>query len=447
MNLTKRETAYALVLVGTILSLGMLVVSRNREHGNPQAPSLLTAERERNGPVLRRDEPALGPDATNVSEASYSPKMELDEAAVEDAEFAEKVRRIRPPPTATGLVAEIARVAERKRTRRDTVSGPHDTNELVRVLNEIASQPWTPQNAKRFQDTLVTWGAQDPAAALDYALMIESRRARLSILGTLMGNWAHSDANSAHAWALANLQDDAGAFESALRPVFSTLASQDLDGAMRSVWELPAGSGRAAAMRAVVEQAVRDGSPSEMAAYQASIADPRDSRLFASSLAQNWAIQDPMAAAEWASSLSDPLVRNAALGSVVGAWTSDQPEKAAEWVNRLPAGTLRNQQMTRLTQTWSSFDPVGAADWLIGQQPPQPSLDPAIQGLVTTVMRSNPEGAMAWAGAISDVRIRNSTLQQVGRLWMRQNPQEASAYIATAAALPPAMRARLLQGR
>jgi hypothetical protein len=446
MRFTKRELAFLLFLVGITLLLVMIVTKRERGTGlSSGAPSPrdsgtgLTAMRQ-------GDADGAEPSSTNVSDAADQPAGGEDGVAIADEpEFAERVRRIRPPPSGAGSNAVTIPAASRRSARAAT-PGLQDTNEIVRILNQLASQPLSPQTLKLFQDTLVKLGAQDPAAALAYALSVDSRRTRLSLLNTLIGNWAQSDANGAYAWALANLQDDAGAMASALRPIFGALAGQNLDNAMLSVWELPAGGGRSVALRAVVEQAVRDGSPGELAAYLAAITDSQESRLFASSLAQNWAVRDPMAAAEWALSLNDSRLRNAALGSVVGSWTTDLPEQAAEWVAQLPAGALRNQQMSRLTQTWAGFDPVGAADWLIEQQPPQPSLDPAVQGLVSTVMRSNPEGAMAWAGAISDPGLRTTTLLQVGKHWLRQNPQQATSYI-LAASLPPEVRARLLSGK
>lgn len=444
-NLTKREMIWLLLLAGVTATLVLFVTQREPAAQRPQAPAspknattgaLVDVSPEGDAAVLAATNPADGTDQTVAGAGRRW--------AVDSAEFAERVRRIRPPPAVARTTKAARAPTPPKAPQADAV--PQDVNDIVRTLNQIAGEPPSPENDRLFQNTLVKWSNQDPAAALEYALTIESRRTRLSMLSSLIGNWARTDVNAAHAWALANLQDDAGVLESALRPIFSALAGLDRADAMRKVLELPAGSGRTAALRAVVERAVRDGFPNEMKAYMASITDPQEARLFASSLAQNWSTQDPLAAASWSMSLSDPLAREAALGNVIGNWTSDQPESAASWVMRLPAGALRNQQMSRLAQTWAGFDPVGAAEWLIDQQPPQASLDSAVQGFVNTVMQSNPEGAMGWAGAISDPKVRNAALLQVGRSWLRQNPQQATSYIASAS-LPPEVRASLLQGR
>jgi hypothetical protein len=444
MRLTWREAVCLLILVGITTLIVLLFL---RREGGPATPS-----HGPTAPVSSANPAVSSPDNGPVTGSTNSADGADDFAGAEEApvaddpDFAEKVRRIRPPPTGAAASPDLSRAAERRKARQAESAALPGTNELVRILDQIASQPWTFQSSKLFQDTLLKWSNKDPAAALEYALSIDSRRTRLATLNNLIANWARTDAKGAYAWAVTHLQEDAGAMDSALRPIFGALAGENLGSALQSVFDLPAGSGRSTALRAVVERAARDGSAGEMAAYLTTITDPQEARLFASSLAQNWAIQDAPAAAEWAMSLGDPQMRNAALGSVVGSWTSDQPEQAAEWVSQLPAGTLRNQQLTKLTQTWAGFDPVGAADWLIEQQPPQPSLDPAIQGLVTTVMRSNPEGAMAWAGAIANPRIRDATLRQVGKNWLRQNPQQATSYILTAP-LPPDVKARLLQGK
>ena len=174
--------------------------------------------------------------------------------------------------------------------------------------------------------------------------------------------------------------------------------------------------------------------------------DTSEFRGYASMVAQNWATRDPAAAAAWVMSLNEPTARSAAIGSMVSTWASDQPDVAAAWVMGLPSGSDRTGALYQLGRSWASFDPVNAADWLLAQNPPSPSLDSAIQGLASTVMQSNPQGAMAWAGSISNPTQRNTLMEQAGRLWMRRDPERAAAFIANSS-LPASTRRRLLGGR
>lgn len=436
MKITRLEGVCLAVLLVISVLFGLRMVHREDGRGALQTSGSGAGERTESADVVQ------GAEAVSMARSEDS---DGDGEPADGSEPGETARHIRLPAAVSGDAAGAVVPPEKKVVHRP-VTGSMLAEDMIRTLEEILGQPWSPDKVQKLQSVLAKWSASDPGAALEYAMTIDSRRARNQILSSLIGTWAKSDPQGAYVWAAANLREDAGAFESAVRTIFGEAASQNADAAMRSALAMPAGGGRIAAYRAVVERAVRDGLQMQMAAHLSSITDPQEARAFATSLAQNWAVQDPLAAADWAMALEDPSVRNAALSSVVGSWTSDQPQRAAEWVLQLPAGPLRDQQMSQLTQTWAGFDPVGTADWLIGQRPPSPQLDPAIKGLVSSVMRVNPEGAMTWAGAISNPRLRNNAMESVARQWMRQNPQQAAAYIAQSS-LPPQVRQKLLRGR
>jgi hypothetical protein len=144
--------------------------------------------------------------------------------------------------------------------------------------------------------------------------------------------------------------------------------------------------------------------------------------------------------------LSDPLVKKAAMSTAVSMWAGDNPAAAAAWVMALPDAELRSQEMVQITRSWAKYDPVNAADWLLSMRPPSPSLDPSVRAFVGTIMNSNPEAAVMWAGTIADPKIRNNTIMGVARQWITTDPQKAAAYIATAP-LTPGQRASLMRSR
>lgn len=320
------------------------------------------------------------------------------------------------------------------------------TNEIMAALDRVASMPWSPAAEKLLQETMTKWAGIDPKAALEYSLKIESRRVRSALMAGIFSSWAKTDLNGAYEWLVANKEASPDTFRMGIKPVIMEAAARDISGAMNLAMNLSTGSSRLSAVRLVMDQAARSGVAPSLVSYLDSFQTPGERASYAASLAQSWAIYDPQKAAEWALSLTDPSLQNSTMASAVGSWATDNPAAAAEWVLTLPQGDLRNRQVAQVTRSWALYEPVQAADWLLAQHPPSPGLDLAVQGLVGSVVRTDPQGAILWASAISDPRVRSSTIYSACQQWMRNDPQKASVYIATAP-LTPAQRARLMRGR
>lgn len=397
-------------------------------------------------------ENAVSPQDSAAEESGVDDPSENEEAPLPDEDsknFSERARLMPNPATNLNDKSNSLLTAVPSQGHHPAIPPPvFGTNEVMLALQQIATMPWSPASEKLLQDTLSKWAATDPTAALQYAMQIESRRVRSNLIGTILSNWAKTDVTSAYNWVMSNRESDPGTFQMGLRPVFTALAALGVSDAMKMAFTIPSSNDRLSALRIVVEQAARQGvDPASFTSYMDSLQTPGDRKNYASMLAQNWAVYAPQEAAQWALSLTDPSLRQATLSSTLGTWANDNPQAAADWVLSLPPGDMQSRQIAQITQTWARYDPVQAADWLLAQHPPSPNLDPAIQGLVSTVARSNPEGAVMWAATISDPRVRNHTIVHTSRAWMKSDPKKASAYIISAPLLTPSQRQRLLQGR
>lgn len=426
------------VLILAMMVAGLIIRVNNPQDGGTKPHNEALGSRATPGSDSTPGETGSGPAGTEPE----SPRTEPN-----DANFSEQTRHIPNPVlslgenSSTNLIRGVTPPASPA-----LKAPPFGTNDVMMALQRIAAMPWSPASEQLLQETISKWAATDPTAALLYARQIESRRVRSALVSGIFNSWSKTDATAAYNWLIANKDADAGIFQMGLRPVFTALSAGGIEEAMKKAFAI-SGTDRIAAMRIVVEQGTRNGaSPSSMTAYLESLQTPGDRQSYAAMLAQNWAIYAPQEAAQWALSLTDPILQKTTLTSTLGAWASDNPQAAADWVLTLPEGELRAKQIAQVTQSWARYDPVKAADWLVAQRPPAPGLDPAIQSLVGTVMRSNPEGAVMWAATISDPKLRNSMLVNASREWMKIEPQKASAYIVNAP-FTPDQRARLLQGR
>lgn len=431
-RITPLETLCLLVTAG-ILALMVTDMVRHRSERRAWDEERKTMTAEYADPFTRNghDEYTLSPDAP---------------ASGQTADVATLARHIPFPETsATGTPAVVATSAVTT-VAGLTLPGAASTNEIVAELLRLAALPWTADTEQKLIAAVGKWAATDPLAALQFAMQLESRRARSALLSGIFGTWAKTDPNSAFNWLLANREADPVAFQSGLRPVLATLAASGLDNAMRLALEIAPGGDRMSALRILMGQAANGMNCASLLPYLDSLQSPGERQNFSSMLAQNWAIYNPTEATQWALSLTDPAQRKAAVSSAIGSWASDNPSAAAAWAVTLQDGDLRTAEIAQVARSWSQYDPIKTADWLLSLHPPAPYLDPAIQALVGTVSRSNPEGAVMWASTISDPRARSSAIVNASREWMRMDPAKASAYIASAP-LTPDQKNRLLHGR
>lgn len=400
--------------------------------------------------ALQSDGPS-GTDPGSGSEpGSGSPGYSGEDSLAEsnEADFTKQAQLI-PEPLPKGDEHSSTNVPGVKRPTVKPAASPRlfGDNEVMVALQQVEAMPWGDAAEELLLKTVSKWGARDPIAALQYSQQIESRRVRSALLSGIFNSWAKTDVNAAYNWLNANQESDPGTFKIGLKPVFVALSAGGIDQAMKMALALSSGSDRMAAVRTVVDQAGNGGmQPSSMIAYLDSLQTVGEKQSYASMLAKKWAGIAPTEAAQWALSLNDPVLKKATLTSTVGTWANDNPQAAADWVLSLPEGDLRTRQIAQVTQAWAYDNPVKAADWLLSQRPPSPTLDPAIQSFVGTVMKSNPEGAAKWATTISDPKLRNTMIVSASREWMKHDPQQAYAYIMSAP-ITPEQRAKLLQKR
>lgn len=107
-----------------------------------------------------------------------------------------------------------------------------------------------------------------------------------------------------------------------------------------------------------------------------------------------------------------------------------------------PEGKLRERALQQVAQQWAAYAPAEAGPWL-ETLPPGPSRDQAIGSFSGTIGQTYPEMAVQWAETISDVKTRDSRLENLARQWLRVDADAARAWISQSP-LPENRRAALL---
>jgi hypothetical protein len=314
---------------------------------------------------------------------------------------------------------------------------------IVKKLGEISNMTWSPQAEAALNATMYQWAKLDPQAALNYALSIESRRARVNAINNVLGTWAKSDPAAASQWFMANMPQDPLAASATVRNLYAGMGKAQMESALQTVSQLPTAELQSIAMQTLMSQVVRSGDEGAIQSYFATVSDPKQRDILASTMANTWAAYQPQMAAEWVSRITDPNTLNRQVASLASTWAFDDPEGASMWASSLTDPRLRYSTVQQTMRTWAREDPVEAADWALSLNPPSPQADPAISGLVGAIMNAHPAGAMQWANSTSDPTLRISLMRQVGRIWMVQNPSAASLYIAQSD-LPVTVKNQLL---
>ncbi|HYE32076.1 MAG TPA: hypothetical protein VEH27_11650 [Methylomirabilota bacterium] len=322
-----------------------------------------------------------------------------------------------------------------------------------------------------------------PAQAAELLTKLPGMGSRADVVGNLVGRWAQNDLASARKWAEELPMGKART--EALQQIGQTLAHQDPIAAAEYAEQLPAGRSRERVMRELGSSwASRD--PDEALAFAGTIEDPANRAKFLESalshlshgnpekaaehvlkskdlmgkesivqnIASGWAQQDPEKALQWVEQLPEGRARQSALGNVLGALATQSPQAAAahvaklqgeelnrgvesvvssmansdpaytaSWVKDFPAGTARERAEAALIDRWANEDPTAAGAWL-AQQPPGSNREMVVSRFSALAAQHDPQLAWEWANSMKGA-MRDSTLENVAREWMRHDPAEA----------------------
>lgn len=323
---------------------------------------------------------------------------------------------------------------------------PAALSDIEVELRRIAGLPWGPETEQQLQNVLAQWAQSDPASALAYAMQLEGLRAGTAAVGNILAQWAQSDPAAAFNWFNNNLADNPQLLKGAANSLFAKMAEANPILTMNNAWQLDRKDIRDTALHAIVNQMMAAGQKDQLLQYFNAMNDTTSQGMLAKAMVNQWATYYPEMTAEWIAGLHDPAVRNTATMALIAKWGYDNPDRAAQWVASLPKNANWSTEVSQMVRAWARESPDQAATWLLTLSPPAAQLDPAVRQLVHSVMHANPEGAMAWANAMSATDQRYRLMQQVGAIWMHRDPAQASAYIMNSD-LPDWIKKRLLRTR
>jgi hypothetical protein len=308
------------------------------------------------------------------------------------------------------------------------------------MAGEWASQLAGSGDMSAISDVLAAvWAKTDSKAAYEWVSGLEDvnrRNAGIIKIAEVLGK---EDPASAAAW-VANFQDPK-VKQQALSRVVHEWSRKDPASAAAFLHDLPKDGARSSALSTVLRDwSYRD--PEAAASYVDGMAGERDYANLVNSVSRTWAMKNARDAIEWASDIKNASLRDTALVTIAESWANKQPEQAAGWALMFPDDKQRVNAVLRTTSRWAYRDPAQAAAFLTDQSAKENANAYASVGSIWA-RNGVPQQAAAWANDIGDSTVRNRTLENIGRSWMKRDPETASDWVVQSK-LPEDAKQRLL---
>ena len=286
------------------------------------------------------------------------------------------------------------------------------------------------------------WGAKDGENALSTLTDEKDRH-------TAMSAWAAHDPAAAQVWlnGLATGHGDNGVAMSAekyyfQRSLVAGMARRDPDAAVQYA-KTQGESDRSELARIVAKEVFHRGG-AEAGEWAAGLDDSTMRGAALEMVARKYMAAVPAEGATWAAENATAPDMRAAVGRVADRIADKDVVAAYTWTQQLPAGPGQEEAYQQVFSEWARQDPTASSQELLRMSPGS-GRDQAIHSFSRSLVKENPESAIAWAGAISDPQQRLETQIDVARTWHEAAPADAQPWIA--AHLPGEAGARALQPR
>lgn len=358
-------------------------------------------------------------------------------------------------PAAWRVVQEVDGVEARQRVRVDVVRAMAAMDPARAAVLVTALAPGPTQSAA-VEVLLAEWWSRDAVASerwvrdLPQGPVAESARQALAVVAVRAGGAAWL--NGVRRWP-------PGAEREAMVSLgLAAWARERADEALAWVRELPAGAERDR-LGFSLGFALAERDPRRARAWAEILPEGRERALVLHRLAETWVAQDPAVALAWARGLPAGPAREAALTGIdtgLGVPTSraafagpdlpglggssgkarerpDWPELAsaefARWLAVQAPGLSRDEAVLGYVRERMNGAGGEVGTWVAGL-PGGITRDRALALYLETIAPRAPSEAAAWLRNLPSSDRNMGRIEQVGRAWLRVNPEAADAWLA-----------------
>jgi hypothetical protein len=278
--------------------------------------------------------------------------------------------------------------------------------------------------ADRLCALVLKWGKIDSRGAFDYVESLSDSDLKAGAMTALAGLLAETDPR--YLREEASVMTNSRSRRIVVEKLANNLADQDLHTALAWTQELPEDICKRDALAIIYLKWSRE--KPEEASTQISQITAGDTRsTLIASIAENWALQDPMKALDWALKL-EGNESVTAISSLAGTWAKKDPAEASYFASQLPEGELKNRAVMALVASWADRNPQAASAWT-AQLPEGYLREQSVREVVSAWTRLDFEEARGWAMNLSDPATKDTALKSYAENIAYWAPGKAAAVI------------------
>ncbi len=319
------------------------------------------------------------------------------------------------------------------------------TTSPAEQLKRWTTAPHTPKDEAEIATDLEELAANDPAAAMEFALHETSLHLRELWRDAVLRGWARQNPGEAARW-VQGLK--AGDRRAAMSAVFAGAAGKPED-VSRLFRELSAADPSTSREYApLLVDALSDAGAFKAAVLFANANETEDHSALVNASFYGWALHQPTEALKALAEIKDPTSRKAAFQGMALGWAEANPASFATYAMTLAPGPGRAQTIDDTLPQWANRDAPAASEWMVHQLVPNPDLDQGVSSVATlpSLISQSPEVAVGWAESITDVQLRFQALRVISQQWAAQNSEAARRFIEATSDLTPDDKAALRSG-
>ena len=302
-----------------------------------------------------------------------------------------------------------------------------DLNEdnLDEVLEAYESLPFGFEHMQEYRMLLYAWGQFDPTGAIGYCNERASGMgAGFAKTGVLEG-WASRDPDSARAWV--ESPENAGMSKLYNMGLVRGWAGRDLQAASSYVEGLESGEDVGRLVATLSNEYYKQGF-GQAAQWAEGLGDEKMKEAAFANLSKQVSRDEPEVIADWLKDHAGEAYAVKSFETLGKRWSETQPESAIDYFEELPEGKARAEGVEGVMENWAKKDPQAAGEWL-NEKEAGPQMDPVLSTYARVVSNENGAAAMEWAVAISEPKLQDKTVRQVGQNWYRQDKEAVEAWL------------------
>ena len=277
------------------------------------------------------------------------------------------------------------------------------------------------------------WAEIDPTAAFDSVMRWKLESKRMVGLAAVANEWARSG-GALEGRAYIESLDQIRVQGIAVRALVTGWAqSDDLEGLTNYIVANDKIAAREKLTELLVNSLLSSSDIEGVMAWVDSI--PADSEGHYKKTAYKKALRqvanrDPRAAAKWYESQKDTDYVRRSPSVIGGEWAEHDPLEGLAWILAQPEGLERQVALQRWTARWASYDRAGMETWMETADFAQDDLREIPGIYVSTLLPGFPQKAAPWVEKIADENARMAAVQNIGRMWIRIDPEATSEFLA-----------------